>query len=300
MRPWMERLHGYSRPKQYCSFLGRRSMLEHSLDRAVAASGSKRIVTVIGADHSRHLVKSRAGLPGRVIEQPANHDTAPGILLPLTYVMAEDPDATVAIFPSDHYIAPNALFNAHVERAYFLAERLENKIILFGAVPDRPEPDYGWIQPEHELRAGAGPGVWSVRNFHEKPGRAEAAGYYRDGCLWNTFIMFAKARTLWALAGEKLPDIRPRFDALRRAVGTRAESAVLTKIYGEMQPANFSTRILETCADRTLVVTLDGVDWSDWGRPERIEETLLKTGRCMPEVFIRPTINTHFDLAPSR
>lgn len=273
-------------------------MLEHSLDRAATASGPDRIVTVIGAGHSRHLAAS-CGLPGRVIEQPANRDTAPGILLPLTYVMAADAEASVAIFPSDHYIAPNARFNAHVERAHLLAERLENKIILFGAVPDRPEADYGWIQPEHELRAGAGPGVWSVRSFHEKPGAAEAAGYYRAGYLWNTFIMFAKAKTLWALAGERLPETRGRFDALLRAVGTRRESAVLAGIYEEMTPANFSTRILETCADKTLVLTLDGVDWSDWGRPERIEETLLKAGRCMPEVFVRPGISARFDPASS-
>lgn len=275
-------------------------MLEHALDRAAAASGTKRIVTVIGAGHSRYASESVACFPGRVIEQPVNRDTAPGIFLPLTYIMAEDPDATVAIFPSDHYIAPNALFNAHVERAYLLAERLENKIVLFGAVPDRPEPDYGWIQPEHELRAGAGPGVWSVRKFHEKPGADEAAGYYRDGCLWNTFIMFAKAKTLWTLAGERIPEIRGRFEVLLRAAGTGREASILADIYGDMKPVNFSTRILEACADRTLVVTLDGVDWSDWGRPERIEETLLKAGRSMTAAFSRPASGARFDLALSR
>jgi hypothetical protein len=31
-----------------------------------------------------------------------------------------------------------------------------------------------------------------------------------------------------------------------------------------------------------LVLTLDGVEWSDWGRPERIQETLRKAGRGMP------------------
>ena len=217
-------------------------------------------------------------MPGRVIEQPANRDTAAGILLPLTYVMAENPEATVAIFPSDHYIAPNARFMAHVDRAYLLAERLGNMIVLLGAVPDGPEPDYGWIQPDHELRAGAGSGVRLVRRFREKPSPGEAATFHRDGYLWNTFIMFAKAKALWTLAGERLPELRARFDDLLRSVGTDAEPSVLARIYGDMPSANFSTRILEACADRTLVATLEGVDWSDWGRPERIEETLLKTG----------------------
>jgi mannose-1-phosphate guanylyltransferase len=292
LRPWVERLYGQARPKQYCAFLGGRSMLDHTLARAAAASGAERIITVIGAGHSRYLAQSGASLPGRVIEQPVNRDTAAGILLPLTYVMAENPAATVGIFPSDHYIAPNARFMAHVERAYLLAQRLRNMIVLLGAVPDGPEPDYGWIEPEYELRTGAGPGVRLVRSFREKPAPAKAAMFHRDGYLWNTFIMFAKAEALWTLIGEMLPELRAQFDDLLRVVGTGSERDVLTRIYGTMRPANFSTRILETCADRTLVVTLEGVDWSDWGRPKRIEETFLREGRSLPKVpAVEPAVS---------
>jgi mannose-1-phosphate guanylyltransferase len=253
-------------------------MLEHTLDRAIAASGSERLVTVIGAGHSRSLNGSLAAFPGRVIEQPANRDTAPGILLPLTHVMGADPDASVAIFPSDHYISPNSRFMAHVESAFLIAERAEGKLVLLGAVPDRPERDYGWIQPEREPGTGAVSGARLVRRFREKPGQVEAAGFYRDGYLWNTFIMFAKAKTLWALASEMLPEIAASFDSLLGALGTEQEPAILARIYRTMPRANFSTQILETGAGRTVVVPLEGVDWSDWGRPERVEETLAKAG----------------------
>lgn len=89
------------------------------------------------------------------------------------------------------------------------------------------------------------------------------------------------SKTLWSLAGELLPDIRVRFDALLRAVGTRHEHAVLEWVYGAMRPANFSSQVFEACADRTLL-TLDGVEWNDWGRPERVEETLRRGGRPLP------------------
>jgi len=36
---------GERRPKQYCSFLGRRTMFEHTLERAIGFSGRQRVVT---------------------------------------------------------------------------------------------------------------------------------------------------------------------------------------------------------------------------------------------------------------
>src|SRR5581483_3133715 len=93
---------GERRPKQYCRFLGSRSMLEHTAARAAAVCSRENIVTVIGRGHGRYLKEQRAPLPGLVIEQPCNRDTAPGIFLPLSYVMAADPEATVLVFPSDN------------------------------------------------------------------------------------------------------------------------------------------------------------------------------------------------------
>ena len=70
LRSWTEKRFGSHRPKQYCSFDGRQSMLEHTLDRATAASGPHRLVTVIGAGHRRFLAELASNPTGRVIEQP--------------------------------------------------------------------------------------------------------------------------------------------------------------------------------------------------------------------------------------
>lgn len=265
------RRFGEHRPKQYCAFLGERTMFDHTLDRALAFSGPRRVVTVLGRGHMRFL-RQDAPLYGQVIEQPANRETAPGIFLPLAYVLAHDADAVVSIFPSDHFISPKSLFIEYVDRAASVAEQACDKIVLAAAVADRPEPEYGWIQQgdcavdDCDLR--------TVLQFHEKPDAALAARFHDQGFLWNTFNMSVKASTLWALGWRHEPEMMARFERLRDAVGTAREGRTLAEIYEGMPLVNFSKAILERAVTSTLVMPLTGVEWSDWGKPERIQETL--------------------------
>ena len=48
-------LYGEERPKQYCSIVGKRSMLQHTLDRAKRLIPHHRIVTVAPRHHVEFL-----------------------------------------------------------------------------------------------------------------------------------------------------------------------------------------------------------------------------------------------------
>ncbi|MCA9422537.1 MAG: hypothetical protein KC592_16065, partial [Nitrospira sp.] len=45
-RPFIERWLGYPKPKQYCTFVGNRSMLQHTLDRADRLGAPHQKITV--------------------------------------------------------------------------------------------------------------------------------------------------------------------------------------------------------------------------------------------------------------
>ncbi len=269
---------GEHRPKQYCAFLGRRSMFEHTMSRAVSLVGGQRVVTVIGRGHMRFL-DSRESLSGYLVEQPCDRDTAAGIFLPLTYVLAYDPEATVAIFPSDHFVNPNLAFLRCMERALELAERPSGWVVLASAVADRPEVEYGWIQSGEPAPEADGLGARRVLQFHEKPDARRAAEFLSAGFFWNTFNMAVKAKALWELGRERQPELVERFERLRRAIGSAEEARALAEIYEDMPRVNFSKGLLERCAERTLALPMTGVQWSDWGRPERIEATLASLAR---------------------
>lgn len=270
---------GTARPKQYCAFVGSRSMFDHTLDRAAQWCERRRVISVV-ADHHREVLGSRAavGCDGRFVFQPRNRDTAPGILLGLSYALHESPDAIVAIFPSDHFIRPESRFLRAVRAAGAAAASLPDHLILLGTPARDPEDEYGWILPGEPLLRIDGRPVRAVRSFLEKPAPPVAVAAKAAGAVWNTFVIVARAQSLWEVTSAALPDLVPYFTRLREAIGTPDELAVRADIYRTMPSRNFSSDVLARQTDRVAVLTLEGVEWSDWGRPERIVDTLTALG----------------------
>jgi len=283
MQSLVQTLVGTRRPKQYCAFDGERTMLERTHDRAVCLVRPDRIVTVIGSGHSRYL---RGPLPGLIVEQPANRDTAPGIFFPAAYIHAADPEATVVIMPSDHHIAPVGPFLAFAQRAACLAEEMDDKLILLGAVPNEAQTDYGWIEPAATSRKPARDTARQVVRFHEKPSEVLAKSCFERGFLWNTMVMAVKSKLLWTLGARFLPDTTRRFEPFIEALRAGDGRARVDDLYRDMTAANFSRDILERGPEQAVVLPMEGVHWNDWGRPERLAESLRMMGRPMPASIV--------------
>ncbi len=280
VRPLVQRWLGRHKPKQYCTFVGTRSMFQHTLDRAMRLTAPEHTVTVIARDHQVEAMKQLDGRDiGMVLLQPANRNTAAGVFLPLTYIRARDPGATVIIYPSDHFVYPEGGFLEVVRRAIWTAEWLQNRLILLGVAPDRLELEYGWIQPGEHLARNDGRSVQTVRTFLEKPTAAQADAALEAGALWNTLVVATKVQALWELGWRCFPQIMPLFERLEQVIGTSEEGRVLKSIYADMPRKNFSSDLLERVPERVAVIELTGVLWSDWGKPERIAETLRRIDR---------------------
>lgn len=276
---FVQRWLGRPRPKQFCAFVGTRSLLQHTVDRAAHLTPAARSILVIAQTHRQEAMTQLDGRGvGTVLFQPANRDTGAGVFLPLTYVRARDPLATVIIYPSDHFVYPEERFLATVQDAVLVAERLYDRIVLLGVAPDRLELDYGWILPgERLVHAGTNP-VQTVRTFLEKPTAPQADDALANHALWNTMVMTAKVETLWSLGQQCFPELIERFERLGRAIGTSEEARVLETIYQTMPSRNFSSDLLQRVPDRVAVTELTNALWSDWGRPERITEALRRIG----------------------
>jgi mannose-1-phosphate guanylyltransferase len=280
LRPFVKRWLGFHRPKQYCTFIGTRSMFRHTLDRAdqITVPGHK--VTIIGHNHQREVrAQFSPAVDGKLIVQPANRDTAAGIYLALTYVRAQDPQATVVLYPSDHFVYPEERFIEVVRSATQAAKRLKDSLFLLGVTPNRMEQEFGWIHPgpdlgwigEHKIRA--------TEAFLEKPSLEKCGTAMASGALWNTLILSARVETLWEMGWQCFPEMMPLFERYGKAIGTSEEENVLESIYEVMPTRNFSSHLLERVSQRVAVMELSDVLWSDWGKPERILETLQQIGK---------------------
>jgi mannose-1-phosphate guanylyltransferase len=279
LQPAIHHWFGHPKPKQYCTFVGTRSMLQHTIDRADRLTAPARRVTVIAQAHQPDAWEHLGERPlGTVLSQPVNCDTAPGIFLPLTYVRAREADATVVIYPSDHFVYPEERFAAHVQRAVSVAERLTSRLVVLGVQPDRVASEYGWMQVGEELGWASGRPVRAVKAFLEKPELAEGGNAPRAGMCWSTMVMAAKLDTLWKLGWQWIPEMMPLFETLGEAIDTSYEGTVLEAVYRLMPARNFSSHLLARATDHLAVLDMEGVAWSDWGSPDRIMEDVRRFG----------------------
>jgi len=281
VRSLMRRLTGIDLPKQYCAVIGRRSMLQHTWDRAATLIPRHRIVTVITRHHLDQAWAQLQEWPTeQLLIQPSNRETAPGLLLPLLAIQARDSRATVAIFPSDHFVEEESVFMEHVEQAvHFLADH-PSLVLLLGIPPDQPETGYGWIQPGEELARRMGFGLFQVRRFSEKPDPLVSEQFFLQGGLWNSLVLVGRVDTFLGHIREALPELWASFQAVASALGTVIEARILEEVYGAIPARNLSAHLLEQVPHHLGVVPVKGVHWCDWGDEARIFGTLTRIGKA--------------------
>ncbi len=297
-QPMIKQWLGYHKPKQFCAFVGQRSMLQHTWDRADRLSLPQHKVTVVGREHRQEVwAQFENRRVGQVVVQPRNCDTAAGVFLPVTYIRAQNPEATVVLYPSDHFVFPEKQFMETVHRSVKTTKFMADRVVLVGVCPTSLELEYGWILPGHSLGWNTGSPVWEVNSFLEKPDRANAQAAMETGALWNTMVLAAKVETLWKLGRRCFPDLMDLFERLGPCIGTSEEGQVLESIYRVMPTRNFSSDLLQQVPDQVGVVELRGVLWSDWGRPERILETLQSLGKAPTFPVAAPVNGFHFPKA---
>jgi mannose-1-phosphate guanylyltransferase len=94
--------------------------------------------------------------------------------------------------------------------------------------------------------------------------------------VWNSFVMVFRLRRMLELIRDVIPPEVHRLDELRERRRTLAE------IYEEIEPWNFSRRVLERIPHELIVVPVEGLHWSDWGTRASIERTLMALDRRPP------------------
>jgi mannose-1-phosphate guanylyltransferase len=268
---------GDERPKQFCSVLGGATLLEETQRRAALELAPKRTLYVVNHAHEtfyRPVLTDTA--KENLVIQPSNRGTAPAILYSLLRIAAKDPDATVAFFPSDHYISDDARFMAQIRAAMATATKRRDLIVLLGLDPESPEVEYGWIEPSQPIRGQAK--VFAVRRFWEKPNRMLAQVLQLRGCLWNSFVMVASVQALLDVIESAIPELYRSFAALTPLFGSTAEAKAISLLYARLQEVNFSHQVLALKPERLAVLKVTGVRWNDLGEPKRVMASLDMAG----------------------
>lgn len=261
-------------PKQFFRQADGQSLLENTFDRLGDIADPRRTVTVVDRTHGKFVSDLKLGRRlGQVLYQEQDRGTATGVLLGLSTILAEAPNAFVIMTPSDHAVAQGWQFRAGLTMGMGEVASGRTDVVLFGAEPTNASPDYGWI-----TASGDHQNVRLVDTFVEKPTREDASRLLSDGAVWNTMVLLARASALARLFDIHLPE-HARVFAEARTLNPVDRAAYLHEVYPHLPAADFSRDVLTPSQGLSLYTWPASMGWSDLGTPERFNAWNRSLGR---------------------
>ncbi|MGB3827182.1 MAG: mannose-1-phosphate guanylyltransferase [Ornithinimicrobium sp.] len=238
-----------------------RSLLQQTADRLHPLCGD-RLMVVTGRVHAGAVADSLPTLLARnLLIEPAPRDSLPAIGLAAAVAHRRDPDAVIGSFAADHVIDDHAAFTRCVTAAVQVAGD-DDMLVTLGVQPSYPATGFGYLR-RGSVYAGSSAGTvpaYRVQSFVEKPDRAVAERYVRDGHLWNAGMFVARAGVLL----DMIQRWEPELAAGLRAVAADPES--IEDIWATLPALTIDRAIAEPAAAAGRVVVLPAdFDWDDIG-----------------------------------
>jgi mannose-1-phosphate guanylyltransferase len=223
-----------AKPKQFLALVTGRALIAETFLRVEPLSGAVHTWVVCGKAHEAGVRELLPQLPPEhVLVEPIARNTAPAIGLACVRALAEDPQAVLAVLPSDHHIQKPDAFRESLRIAAAVAE--SGELVTLGIQPTRPETGYGYLK----RGPPSAPGAFKVEAFIEKPDAATAQRYLRDAAYsWNAGIFVFRASAMLAAIRHHLPALHEVLDRIARGAEVSDEFPKAPSIsidYGVME-----------------------------------------------------------------
>jgi mannose-1-phosphate guanylyltransferase len=263
-------------PKQFLDLLGPQTMMQETVGRLDPLIPLSRTLVVVGEDHAPALRSQLPGLPEEnIILEPGPRGTAPCIGLAAVVLFQRDPQAIMAVFPSDHCIADPAGFRQAIGAGARLAQ--DGSLVTLGVLPDQPHTGYGYIQRGEPLGQVEGQAAFWVRRFAEKPDAAQPQEFVSSGeYYWNAGIFVWQVTTILAQMSSLLPQLFEGLQVVAEAWQSEERRRVLWRVWDQVPRTTIDYGVMEK-ADRVAVVPID-IGWNDVGNWAALAELAGENG----------------------
>lgn len=266
--------------KHYPKQFHRLSGSGHTLiqDTALRVKHLAAPIMVCNEDHRFMLADQlqQVGIsPAAILLEPEAKNTAPAIALAALKALEIDSEAIIAVFPADHVIANQAVFEQALATAVSAAQS-DDVLLTFGIVPTHAETGYGYIECEAGSSQSDSHEVKPVKQFVEKPDLATAESYLKSGnYYWNSGMFVFKAATF---IGELSTHNEAIVRHCRAAYELAKEDLDFIRIDKEAFAACPSDSIDYAVMEKSNKVNVVGLDagWSDIGGWRAIWDILDK------------------------
>ncbi len=271
IRLWPESRKGNPKPFLVLDDINRESLLQKTVLRALAVTGSKDVYIVTNKDYYEktieHLNSIKPDISVRFLLEGSGRNTAPAILLAALELQQRfGPECRMLILPADHLIQNEEALQEAVAEACILAD--QGYLVTFGIKPTKPETGYGYIKIGNEIKKKYS---FEVEHFVEKPDRTRAQTYFDSGMyFWNSGMFCFRTGRLLDMA--RCIDLCLYEASMKCFCEGMRESGRITFERDSMNrlPSNsIDYAIMEKCGQVATVICDFG--WSDVGTWEAIE-----------------------------
>ena len=263
-----------NRPKQMIPLIGDHSLFYTTVQRLEGLFPPERILVVTVDEQAEELRAQAPSIPAKnFLLEPAPRGTASVVGLAASVLHQRDPQAIMAILPSDHYIRNRDLFYLLLRVAVDVAEK--EYLVTLGITPTYPATVYGYIQRGEPLPEKFAYPAYRVLKFEEKPNEPQAREMLAsDDHSWNSGMFVWRVDTILDEFARQMPDLSAVLTQIETAWGTDQQDSILTGLWSGLRNETVDYGIMEH-ADRVAVLPAGGLEWSDIGNWNSLFDVLL-------------------------
>jgi mannose-1-phosphate guanylyltransferase len=272
-RFWPKSSH--ANPKQFLQIFGDKSLLQTTAGRVRPLIRQDCIYVVTNDRYFDKITEQLPDLPPEnLIIEPEARETAAGIGLAAIKLAKRDPDAVMAVLPSDHFIGVEQDFRRCLSWAAEFA-RNHKMLVTFGIRPTEPKTGYGYIKMDRLLVNDNGRRSYHVAEFTEKPDFDRALRFLQSGkYLWNSGMFVWKVQTILHAYRRHMPEMYEQLSYIYEHLDTPEEREVIRETYGKLEKLSVDYAIMEK-APNVAVIPADFA-WDDVGSWRSVERFLTQ------------------------
>lgn len=249
-------------PKQFCDILHTgKSFLRKTFERANQLFPSEHIFVVTGINYESITREQLPELPvENILKEPIGKNTAPCIAYAAYRIARINPDATMVVVPSDHFIDNDELYKDSIVKGVLHIEEYGG-LLTIGIKPFCPETGYGYIQLKENSNLNF---ISEVKAFTEKPNESLAQKFLSSGdFLWNAGIFIWRVKDIIEEFRTHLTDLYLLFEQDYKCVENPDSIDNISHIYCQCPNISIDFGIMEKASNVSVMKCEFG--WSDVG-----------------------------------
>jgi len=262
------------RPKQLLPLLGEETLFQGTVARLSDLFPPERILVVTVEKQAEEMRQQVPSIPAEnYLIEPAPRGTASVVGLAAVVLCKRDPEAVMAILPSDHFIRNRDLFHYLLREGFEVAN--QSYLVTLGITPTLPSAAYGYIQQGQPLNASFKYPVYRVKRFKEKPDEKTAQEFLRSrDHSWNSGMFIWRVDAILAEIERQMPDLYKALQRIAAAWGGPQQNEVLSTLWHNVKVETIDYGVMER-AEKVVVLPAGGLGWNDVGSWDTLFDVLF-------------------------